>query len=208
MIEIKNGYKKYKSKEVLNNINLKFEQGKIYGLVGSNGSGKTQLMKAICGYIVLDKGSVYQNGKKIREKLNFIEDAGIIIESPDFMEDFTLLENLTIIKNLSDKKKQVDLNYWLDFYELKAHKNKKYKSLSLGTKQKMLLIQAFMTNPKTLILDECFSGLDDKSATKTREYIKNYRAKDKIIILTSHIKTDIEELCDEVILMHEINNLA
>ncbi|MBF0713496.1 ATP-binding cassette domain-containing protein [Gemella sp. GH3] len=118
------------------------------------------------------------------------------------MEDYTLLENLNIIKKFSDKKDEINLDYWLDFYDLWEHRNKKYKHLSLGTKQKMLLIQAFMTNPKTLILDECFSGLYEKSAQKTRDYIKRYMSDDKIIILTSHIRTDIEELCDEVISLH------
>lgn len=202
MIEIKNGTKKYRGKTVLDNINMSFSEGRIYGIVGKNGSGKTLIMKAICGYIALDKGDVFQNGKKIRDPLNFIEDAGIIIENPSFMEDYTLFENLNIIKNLSDKKDEVNLDYWIDFYNLWEHKDKKYKHLSLGTKQKMLLIQAFMTNPTTLILDECFSGLDEKSAQKTRDYIKKYISDDKLVILTSHIRTDIEELCDEVIDLH------
>lgn len=199
MIEIKNGYKKYNGKYVLENVNLKFEDGYIYGIVGENGSGKTQIMKAICGYIALNKGEVYQDGKKIRDSLNFIKDAGIVIENPDFMEDYTLLENLNIIKKLADNPKEIDIDYWINFYDLSKHKNKKYKNLSLGTKQKILLIQAFMTNPKVLILDECFSGLDEASANKTREYIKNYKNKDRLIILTSHIKTDIEMLCDKVV---------
>lgn len=199
MIEIKNGYKKYNGKTVLENINLTFEDGFIYGIVGENGSGKTQIMKAICGYIVLTKGEVYQDGKKIRDKLNFIDNAGVVIENPNFMEDYTLLENLNIIKSMSDNKSEINIDYWIDFYNLGVHKDKKYKSLSLGTKQKLLLIQAFMTNPKVLILDECFSGLDEQSANKTREYIKNYINKDRLIILTSHIKTDIESLCDKVI---------
>lgn len=198
MIAIKNAYKKYNGKYVLENINLTFENGKIYGIVGENGSGKTLILKSICGYIALNKGEVLQDGKKIRNKLNFIEDAGIVIENPNFMEDFTLIENLTIIKNLSDKKNEIDLDYWLAFYKLEKHKDKNFKTLSLGTKQKMFLIQAFMTNPKILILDECFSGLDDEMATKTRAYIKEYINKDRLIILTSHIKSDIDELCDEV----------
>ena len=115
------------------------------------------------------------------------------------MEDFTLMENLEIIKSFSDNKKQIDIEYWLNFYDLHKYKDKKYRKLSLGTKQKLYLIQAFMSNPKNLILDECFNGLDEKMAIKTREFLKSYIKNDRIIILTSHIKSDIEELCDEVI---------
>ena len=108
-------------------------------------------------------------------------------------------EKTAIIKSYSDNKKQIDIEYWLNFYDLYKYKDKKYRKLSLGTKQKLYLIQAFMSNPNNLILDECFNGLDEKMAIKTREFLKSYIKDDRIIILTSHIKSDIEELCDEVI---------
>lgn len=199
MLEIINGTKKYGTKVIFENLNLKFLPGKIYGLVGENGSGKTVIMKCLCGYTSLTSGGVYQNKKKLRNKDNFIESAGIIIENPKFMEDFTLMENLEIIKSYSDNKKQIDIEYWLNFYDLYKYKDKKYRKLSLGTKQKLYLIQAFMSNPNNLILDECFNGLDEKMAIKTRKFLKSYIKDDRIIILTSHIKSDIEELCDEVI---------
>lgn len=199
MLEIINGTKKYGTKVIFENLNLKFLPGKIYGLVGENGSGKTVIMKCLCGYTSLTSGGAYQNEKKLRNKDNFIESAGIIIENPKFMEDFTLMENLEIIKSYSDNKKQIDIEYWLNFYDLYKYKDKKYRKLSLGTKQKLYLIQAFMSNPNNLILDECFNGLDEKMAIKTREFLKSYIKDDRIIILTSHIKSDIEELCDEVI---------
>ncbi|MGX7111742.1 ATP-binding cassette domain-containing protein [Gemella cuniculi] len=198
MLEIKNGYKKFNGKYVLENISIKFENGKIYGVVGENGKGKTVLLKVLCGYSVLNKGEVYQDNVKLRDKLNFIQNAGIVIEKPDFIENFTLYENLDNIRKLSDNK-NIDIDFWIEFYDLVEHKDKKYKKLSLGTKQKLLIIQAFMTNPSILILDECFSGLDEKSYNKTKEYLKNYINEDRLIILTSHIKEDIEELCDEVI---------
>ncbi|MGX7111700.1 ATP-binding cassette domain-containing protein [Gemella cuniculi] len=205
MLEIKNGLKKYNSKIVFENLNLKFSNGKIYGLVGENGSGKTVIMKCLCGYTTLNGGEVWQDSTKIRNKNNFIENAGIVIENPKFMEDYTLYENLDIIRELSDNKKDINLDYWIDFYNLKQHKDKKYRSLSLGTKQKMLLIQAFMSNPNTLILDECFNGLDEESANKTRELLKSYINESRLIILTSHIKTDIDSLCNEVIYLSNIN---
>jgi len=143
-------------------IKGKVENGKIYGVTGKNGKGKTLLLKILCGYSVLTKGSVYQDTVKLRNKFNFIKNAGIVIEKPDFIENYTLYDNLNTIKMLSDNK-DINLDFWIEFYDLFEHKDKKYKDLSLGTKQKVLIIQAFMTNPDILILDECFNGLDEKS---------------------------------------------
>lgn len=198
MLEIKNGYKKFNGKYIFENYSVKFENGKIYGITGKNGKGKTLLLKILCGYSVLTKGFVYQDTIKLRNKFNFIKNAGIVIEKPDFIENYTLHDNLNAIKMLSDNK-DINLDFWIEFYDLFEHKEKKYKDLSLGTKQKVLIIQALMTNPDILILDECFNGLDEKSYTKTKEYLKNYINDNRLIILTSHIKDDIEELCDEFI---------
>ena len=198
MLEIKNGYKRFNGKYIFENYSIKFENGKIYGVTGKNGKGKTLLLKILCGYSVLTKGFVYQDTVKLSNKFNFIKNAGIVIEKPDFIENYTLYDNLNTIKMLSDNK-DINLDFWIEFYDLFEHKDKKYKDLSLGTKQKVLIIQAFMTNPDILILDECFNGLDEKSHTKTKEYLKNYINDNRLIILTSHIKDDIEELCDEFI---------
>ena len=201
MIELKNATKKFGQNVIFENKNIEFEDGKAYGIIGENGLGKTVLLKTICGYSVLTSGDVLQDGKKIREKLNFLEDAGIVIEKPEFMNDYTLYENLEIIKKFSDKKEEVNLDFWIEFYNISKYSNVKYKHLSLGTKQKMLLIQAFMTKPKVLILDECLSGLDDESSIKTIEYIKSCKENGVLILITSHIKSDLEEICDEIIVL-------
>ena len=126
-----------------------------------------------------------------------------LLKPINFNELYPILEKIIARRNhlqqLSQDKKQIDIEYWLNFYDLYKYKDKKYRKLSLGTKQKLYLIQAFMSNPNNLILDECFNGLDEKMAIKTREFLKSYIRNDRIIILTSHIKSDIEELCDEVI---------
>lgn len=109
---------------------------------------------------------------KDREKLNFIQDAGIVIESPDFMSDFTLFENLNIIKICPLKRLSSIWIFGFTFYDVSKYKNTKYKNLSLGTKQKMILIESFMTRPKVLILDECFRGLDEKICTKNKRLYK------------------------------------
>ena len=126
-----------------------------------------------------------------------------LLKPINFNELYPILEKIIAKRNhlqqLNQDKKQIDIEYWLNFYDLYKYKDKKYRKLSLGTKQKLYLIQAFMSNPNNLILDECFNGLDEKMAIKTREFLKSYIKDDRIIILTSHIKSDIEELCDEVI---------
>lgn len=195
-IKIENGSKFYNGINVLHDINVEFTQNNIYGILGTNGSGKTQLLKVIAGFITLEEGSVFQNEKLIGQRASYIKNAGILIEHPDFISHFTLLENLSLIKCMCANV-NIDIDFWLDYYEIRQFSNKKYKHLSLGTKQKMRIIQAIMHNPDILILDEPMNGLDNISVQKTKHLIKNYK-NNSIIILTSHIKGDIEELCTEI----------
>lgn len=201
MLKIENASKKYGKKVVLNNITLSFEPGKIYALIGPNGCGKTMILKALAGYIKLDEGTVYQNGTEIQGDNKFIENAGIIIENPSFIPDDTLYENLQFITKFCNNK--INLDKWIHFYELEEHKNKKYAELSLGTKQKMLLIQAFMDNPDIYLLDECINALDNLSVKKTIKYLLNERDKGKTIIMTSHIDTIIKKISDVKIFIEE-----
>lgn len=197
MLRIENGFKTYKSSLVLENINLSFDNHHIYGLVGINGSGKTLILKALAGYLKLDKGNVYQNNKRLRQRHHYINDAGIVIENPEFISHLSLLENLTILKNLCRHRKDIDLSYWIALYGLERFKNTAYKHLSLGTKKKMALIQAFMDFPKILLLDEPMNALDEKSVAITQQLILKHRKKG-LVILTSHLKEDIDKLCDHV----------
>ncbi|ASB95883.1 ABC transporter ATP-binding protein [Streptococcus equi subsp. equi] len=118
MLRIEHGRKLYKGNLVLDDINLTFKEGNIYGLVGINGSGKTLILKALAGYIKLDEGAVYQDNKKIRQYHNYIEDAGILIENPEFIAHLTLLQNLELLRSISPKARDIDLAFWLDVYHL------------------------------------------------------------------------------------------
>ena len=151
MLEIINGYKKYKNLEVLNDINLKFEDGKMYAIIGANGSGKSLILKALSGYNKLTSGKVLQNGNEIRKNNNYIEDAGIIIENPVMVNEYTITENLEYLKKMSENNKDIDLDKWYKYFEIEEYKEKRFSELSLGTKQKVALIQAFMHNPKNSI---------------------------------------------------------
>lgn len=195
-LTIKNGQKKYGEKIVLSDINLNFEMNHIYGLVGQNGSGKTQILKALTGYIKLNSGYVFQDEVEIRKRGNYIQDAGVLIENPQFISNYSLIKNLKAVKSMCKNKNDIDLERWLELYNITDMANTKFKNLSLGTKQKMGLIQAFMHSPTVLILDEPMNALDVKSAGLTKDLIRKHKEKG-IVILSSHIKGDIEELCDE-----------
>ncbi len=199
MLEIINGYKKYKNLEVLSDINLKFEDGKMYAIIGANGSGKSLILKALSGYNKLTSGKVLQNGNEIRKNNNYIEDAGIIIENPVMVNEYTINENLEYLKKMSENNKEIDLEKWYKYFEIEEYKEKRFSELSLGTKQKVALIQAFMHNPKNILLDEPFNALDKKAVIKVKELLLEEKKKGKLIVIITHINDEILEECDEVI---------
>lgn len=199
MLEIINGYKKYKNLEVLSDINLKFEDGKMYAIIGANGSGKSLILKALSGYNKLTSGKVLQNGNEIRKNNNYIENAGIIIENPVMVNEYTINENLEYLKKMSENSKEIDLEKWYKYFEIEEYKEKRFSELSLGTKQKVALIQAFMHNPKNILLDEPFNALDKKAVIKVKELLIEEKKKGKLIIIVTHINDEILEECDEVI---------
>lgn len=198
MFKIIGGNKTYNKNHVLKDINLNFEDNKVYGLVGINGCGKTLILKALAGYIKLDKGQVFQNDTEIRKNNNYVTNAGVLIENPEFISHLSLLENLKELKKISNQK-DIDIEKWIALYRLEEFKNTKFKHLSLGTKKKMALIQAFMRNPKNLILDEPMNALDDYSVDVTKKVIKEILDNNEgVVVITSHMAQDIDELCDEV----------
>ena len=199
MLEIINGYKKYKNLEVLSDINLKFEDGKMYAIIGANGSGKSLILKALSGYNKLTSGKVLQDGNEIRKNNNYIEDAGIIIENPVMVNEYTINENLEYLKKMSENNKEIDLEKWYKYFEIEEYKEKRFSELSLGTKQKVALIQAFMHNPKNILLDEPFNALDKKAVVKVKELLLEEKKKGKLIVIITHINDEILEECDEVI---------
>ena len=199
MLEIINGYKKYKSLEVLSDINLKFEDGKMYAIIGANGSGKSLILKALSGYNKLTSGKVLQDGNEIRKNNNYIENAGIIIENPVMVNEYTINENLEYLKKMSENSKDIDLGKWYKYFEIEEYKEKRFSELSLGTKQKVALIQAFMHNPQNILLDEPFNALDKKAVIKVKELLIEEKKKGKLIIIVTHINDEILEECDEVI---------
>lgn len=196
-INIKNLTKKLGDQVVLNDISLKFENGKIYGLIGRNGSGKTMLLKSICGFVVPDSGSVVVDGVDIYEKATFPKSTAALLDHPNYLPDLTGYENLKMLANIQNIIGDEEILKTLEDVNLIDEKDKQFKKYSMGMKQKLGIAQVLMEDPSIMIFDEPFNGLEDESASKIRELLKN-KKKDKIIIISTHIKEDIESLCDEI----------
>lgn len=194
-ITVNNAKKIFKDNVVFENINVEFNKGHFYLIKGENGSGKTVFLKCLCGYFILDEGEVFQDGKKIRNRNNYIQNAGIVIETPKFLDHLTLIENLRLLKLMSEKITDEEIQKWIDFYGIEKFKNTKFKNCSLGTKQKMILIQAFIHKPDVLILDEPFNSLDIESRSKTENYLNNIK-ENSIIILSTHINDNQKYISD------------
>ena len=196
MIYVKNYSKKIKKNNVLNNVTVDLKDGKCYGFVGYNGCGKTMLLRAICGYIKPDYGDVEVDNLSMKN--HYIKNAGIILGAPEFIGGYTGLENLQILASIRKKIGMNEIEMWLRKIELYNERNKKYKQYSLGMKQKLRIVQAFMEEPKYYILDEPFNALDKKSVQIVEKMILEEKQKGKTILLTSHDERNISKLCDKV----------
>lgn len=198
MIEVSHVSKRFRNTEVLKDVSLVCEPGKIYGVVGYNGSGKSVLFKCICGFLRCDSGEIKINGKVLGKDIDMIENAGILIEEPGFLRKssgYHNLEFLYTIRNRPDKEhvKRVMRTVGLD-PELK----RKVGKYSLGMRQRLAIAQAIMEDPEILILDEPLNGLDKKGMEEMRELFLGLRQRGKTILLASHSQEDIRRLCDFV----------
>ncbi len=199
-INIENLTKILDQNKVLDNINLEFKEGKIYGIIGRNGSGKSLLFKTICGFLTPTSGKVYINDIDIYQTKTFLPSTRALIEKPNFINSLTGFENL---KLLADIKKDVgikEIEDTLELVNLQNEKSKKFGKYSLGMKQKLGIASVLMENPKIIILDEPFNGIDKSSIQQIKDYLLKIKS-DKIILIASHIESDISDLCDEIIEM-------
>lgn len=197
-IVIKNVSKSFDGIEVLHEVNLDLEEGKIYGFIGRNGSGKSVLFKIICGLYYPTSGSVIVDGVDIHKKDVFPNDMRVLIEKPNFLPNLTGLENLKLLASIQNKITEEDIILILDKLNLKKDMNKLYHKYSLGMKQKLAVAQVFMENPKMMILDEPFNGIEEKTVEVIKKILLEEKKNGKIILISSHIKEDIEELADTI----------
>lgn len=190
---------KIKNKYILEDINLEFENGKIYGFYGRNGSGKTVFMKSIIGLMKLTEGRVICDGKIIGKDMDFLPDAGILIEEPYFYRQYSAVTNLKMLAGIQKKITKTVIEESIRAVGLDPDDSKKVSKYSLGMLKRLGIAQAIMEDPEILILDEATSALDEEGVNWFRNFMLEQKEKNKLVIISSHIKEDIEMLCDEVI---------
>lgn len=198
IIDVKEVTLKIKETIILDDVSLRCKEGKIYGIIGRNGSGKTMLMKCICGFIRPTEGEIVVLEKKIGKDVDFIPNAGIIIETPGFIPYYSGIKNLRLLASIQNKIHDADIRKAMEMVGLDPNLKRMVKKYSLGMRQRLGLAQAIMEDPAVLVLDEPFNGLDKEGVVEMREYLLKLKENGKTIVLSSHSTEDIELLCDEV----------
>lgn len=204
IIKIENATKRFKHKTIFENITINIESGSSVGFIGYNGCGKSLLMKCICGFSLLTEGRIFCDNKQIGVDIDFIENAGVIIESPEFIGDLSGFKNLKNISEILGKINDAHIIKIMALLGLEDDKDKKVNHYSLGMKQKLRIAQAIMESPKILILDEPTNGLDKESVEKVRHIFRKFVDRGGTLLLASHNKGDIDFLCDH---LYEYNHL-
>ena len=197
-IELIHVTKKFGQELILKEVNLTLEQGRVYGIVGNNGSGKTVLMKCICGFLIPTTGLIQVFGSSIGQDVDFPESLGVIIETPGFLTNLTGRKNLEILAGMRRKIGPVEIQQVLEKVGLDPALKKPVANYSLGMRQRLGIAQAIMEDPKLLILDEPFNGLDKHGVGEIRKLLLELKEEGKTILLASHNEEDIRILCDEV----------
>lgn len=198
MIEIKDVSLIIDKREILKRINLVLEKNQIYGLVGKNGSGKTMLMKCICGFVRQTAGEIRVDGKRIGTDIDFPEHTGIIIESPGFIPYYTGFQNLRFLAGINHRIQDADIRDALLQCGLDPDLKLAVRKYSLGMRQRLGIAQAIMEQPRLLILDEPTNGLDHQGVEEIRKLVLHLRETGTTILMASHNAEDIQILCNSV----------
>jgi ABC-2 type transport system ATP-binding protein len=198
MISIQNVSKTFGKEIVLDDISIDFYPSTIYGLVGANGCGKTTLMRCICGFSTPTKGKIIIDGLQIGKNVDFAPDTGMILESPGFLPYYSGLKNLVNLAKISGKATPEDAKKAMTMVGLEPESKKLVGKYSLGMNQRLGIAQAIMEQPKNLILDEPFNGLDRRGVAEMHMLLQHLKAEGKTIILACHTPSDIEQACDVV----------
>lgn len=202
IIVIEHVSKIFGENKVLNDVCVSFEKGRIHGIIGRNGSGKTMLMKCICGFVPVTSGSIQVRGKKVGKDIDVPQNMGIIIETPGFLNGYSGYNNLKFLANINNKISEEKIIETLKLVKLDPHNKKHVGKYSLGMRQRLGLAQALMEDPDILILDEPMNGLDQSGVEEMREVLAALAKKGTTILMANHNAEDIEILCDTV---HEMD---
>lgn len=196
MVEIKNYCKSIKSRPILNNVSYNFEYGKIYGIYGHNGSGKTMLLRAIAGLLVPDSGSVVIDGKVLHKDMSFPPSIGIVIENMNLLPQYNAYDNLKILGKIKKTATDEDIKTALERVGLKS--DLKVKKFSLGMKQRLNIAQAVFEKQKIILLDEPTNALDNDGVQLIYKLLKEEKERGALVVITTHHKEDLKEICDVV----------
>lgn len=208
MLEIKNLTKQFEKTLAVNDISFNVEPGKIFGIVGRNGAGKSTTFRMILNLIKPTTGSITYNGEKITSKT--LDRVGYLPEEGSLIPTYTVLELCEYygaLKLMSPESIRNNLTKWLEIFNITEYLNKKIKDLSKGNKQKIQFIVSILHDPEILILDEPFSGLDPISVEELKNAILKLRDENKIIIFSSHIMDHVESLCESIMIINKGSSL-
>lgn len=202
MIEINNLCKYISGNLILDDINLNLKNACVYGFVGRNGSGKTMLFRAICGLITIDQGEIIIDDKKITDN-DITQNIGLLLENPSFLNGLSGFNNLKMIASIRNTVDDKRIDEVIEIVGLSQARNKKFEQYSLGMKQRLAIANVIMEDPDILIFDEPTNAIDEEGIVVLKKIIKKEREKEKLILLASHEKEIIEELCDDIYYMKE-----
>lgn len=197
-IKVENLSKKFKNDYILKDININFESGKIYGLIGRNGSGKSVFLKLLCGLYKPTIGNILYDDIDITKGDVIPPNTRALIEKPNFIDDLSGFDNLKFLASIQNVITDKEILKTIEDVNLEKDINKKYKYYSLGTKQKLGIAQVLMENPEVIILDEPFNGIENKTVESLKEILEKEKKKNKIVIISTHIKSDLELLADDI----------
>lgn len=197
-IDIQHVHKSFRDHVVLDDVNIQMSGGNIYGIIGRNGSGKTILMKCICGFTPVDSGTIKVNGRIISQRNIISEDIGAIIETPGFLPYLSGFDNLKTLALFRGRIDDNRIRHMMIDLGLDPNSRKHVRKYSLGMKQKLGILQALMEDSPILILDEPMNSLDRETVDIVRELLLIEKKKGKLIMIASHVRDDIDCLCNEV----------
>ncbi|SFX50891.1 ABC-2 type transport system ATP-binding protein [Thermoactinomyces sp. DSM 45891] len=203
MIEFSQVSKRFKKHQVLTDINLSIHKGEVIGIVGMNGSGKTTLLRLITGLMYASSGKVTVNGDIVQPGLlgQLPTSVGALIEAPSFLPQYTGLQNLLMLAGIQEKIDKQTVMQSMERVGLDPNNKKKVRAYSLGMRQRLGIAQSFMESPDILLYDEPTNGLDEQGVQMFKELIRDSVKREAAIILVSHVKEEIEQLCDKVYLI-------
>lgn len=197
-IKINNATKSIKGHTVLDNITLTLESPNVIGFKGINGSGKTMLMRLICGLISPTSGSIFINGKLLGKDISFPQSLGLLLENPAFIDDYSAFDNLKLLASIKGKATDEKILDSIERVGLSSAGEKKYKKYSLGMKQRLGIAAAIMETPDIIILDEPTNSLDDSGVELVKDIVTEEKIRGALIIVSCHDKSVLEFLSDEI----------